>query len=70
MRFGLKKKEHVELEDELLENNKKLKEDIEKDGGLDKHDTFAMIISAYIVIIPVVVLALVVLLGLGYLLFT
>ena len=35
------------------EKEEKLREDIEKSGGLDKKDMLAMILSAYIVIIPV-----------------
>ena len=42
-----------------------LKEEIEKDGGLEKHDRKAMIISAYLIILPVclAVLALIVVLA-------
>ena len=36
------------------EKEEKLREDIEKSGGLEKKDMLAMILSAYIVIIPIV----------------
>lgn len=70
MRFPFKKEEHIKSEERMLEDERVLREKIQKEGGLDKHDAFAMILSAYIVIIPVVLLALTLLLGLGYLLFT
>lgn len=43
------------------EKEKKLKEDIEKDGGLEKHDLGAMVFSALLVILPVALLVLLVL---------
>ncbi len=70
MRFGLKKEAHIKSEERMLEDELKLKEEISKEGGFDKHDAVAMIISAYIVIVPVVLLALCIMLGIGYLLFT
>ena len=70
MRFPFKKEEHIKSEERMLEDERVLREKIQKEGGLDKHDAFAMILSAYIVIIPVVLLALTLLLGLCYLLFT
>lgn len=51
------------------EAEKKLREDIESEGGLDKKDIPAMLLSAYLVIIPAVLGALLLLLLLGYLLF-
>ena len=35
------------------EKEEKLREEIEKSGGLEKKDMLAMILSAYIVIIPI-----------------
>ena len=49
--FGRKRK-LLKKPDE--EKEKKLREDIESEGGLDKKDLPAMILSAYLVIIPVV----------------
>ncbi len=43
------------------EKEEKLREDIEKSGGLDKKDMLAMILSAYLVVIPVVAVVLLVL---------
>ena len=70
MRFGLKKEAHIKSEERMLEDEMKLKEEVNKEGGFDKHDAFAMIISAYLVIIPVVLLALGIMVGIGHLLFT
>ena len=70
MRFGLKKEAHIQSEDRMLEDEKKLMDQVDKEGGLDKKDAFAMILSAYIVIIPVVLIALALLLGIAYLIFT
>ena len=70
MRFGLKKEAHVKSEDRMLEDEKELMDQLQKEGGLDKKDTFAMILSAYIVIIPVVLLVLGLLVGIAYLIFT
>ena len=44
------------------EKLKKLREELDKEGGVEKNDTFAMITSALLVILPV---ALLVLLGLA-----
>ena len=54
----------------MLEDEKELMDQLQKEGGLDKKDAFAMILSAYIVIIPVVLLALGLLVGIAYLIFT
>ena len=70
MRFGLKKEAHIKSEDRMLEDEKKFMDQVDKEGGLDKKDAFAMILSAYIVIIPVVLIALALLLGIAYLIFT
>lgn len=70
MRFGLKKEAHLKSEDRMLEDEKELMDQLQKEGGLDKKDAFAMILSAYIVIIPVVLLALGLLVGIAYLIFT
>ena len=70
MRFGLKKESHIKSEDRMLEDEKELMDQLQKEGGLDKKDAFAMILSAYIVIIPVVLLALGLLVGIAYLIFT
>lgn len=70
MRFGLKKEAHIKSEDRMLEDEKELMDQVKNEGGLDKKDTFAMILSAYIVIIPVVLLALGLLVGISYFIFT
>ena len=70
MRFGLKKEAHIKSEDRMLEDEKELMDQLQKEGGLDKKDAFAMILSAYIVIIPVVLLVLGLLVGIAYLIFT
>ena len=70
MRLGLKKEAHLKSEDRMLEDEKELMDQLQKEGGLDKKDAFAMILSAYIVIIPVVLLALGLLVGIAYLIFT
>ena len=70
MRFGLKKESHIKSEDRMLEDEKELMDQLQKEGGLDKKDAFAMILSAYIVIIPVVLLVLGLLVGIAYLIFT
>ena len=70
MRFGLKKEAHIKSEDRMIEDEKELMDQVKNEGGLDKKDTFAMILSAYIVIIPVVLLALGLLVGIAYLIFT
>ena len=44
---------------------KRLREDIEEMGGLEKQDVPAMLISAFIVILPVAIIALAAVLGLG-----
>ena len=51
------------------ETEEKLREDIAEEGGLDKKDVSAMLISAYLIIIPVALLALLLLCGIGFLLF-
>ena len=40
------------------EKERKLREDIESSGGLDKKDIPAMIFSAYLVILPIAILML------------
>ena len=66
MLFGKKlkliKKPDREKEDQL-------REDIAEDGGLDKKDVPAMLLSAYLIIIPVALVALLLLCGIGFLLF-
>ena len=42
------------------DKEKKLREDIESEGGLEKNDLTAMILSAFLVIIPVALCALLV----------
>ena len=49
------------------EAEKKLREDIEESGGLEKKDLPAMILSAYLVIIPVVAVLLFLFVLLAYL---
>lgn len=51
------------------EKEKKLRDEIDKQGGLEKGDIPAMVISAMLIIVPVAVIALLVLLGIGWLLF-
>ena len=46
-----------------------LREDIVKDGGLEKKDLPAMLLSAYLIIIPVALAALLLLAGIGFLMF-
>lgn len=70
MLFGQRRELSKNTAERLKENEEKLKNELHKDGKVSKKDVFAMIFSAYIVIIPVVLLALLLLLGLGYLLFT
>ena len=43
------------------EKEEKLRNDIANEGGLDKKDMLAMILSAYLVVIPVVAVVLLVL---------
>lgn len=56
MAFGEKFKKIFKKPDK--EKQKKLREDIESGGGLEKKDLPAMILSAYLVIIPVALIAL------------
>ena len=49
------------------EAEKKLREDIENAGGLEKKDLPAMILAAYLVIIPVVIVLLLIFVFLAYL---
>ena len=50
------------LKKDNSEKLKKFQEDLEKEGGVEKNDTFAMILSALLVFLPI---ALLVLLGLA-----
>ena len=49
------------------EKEKRLQKQIEEEGGVEKRDIFAMILSALIVILPVALLALVILALIGLL---
>ena len=49
------------------EKEKQLREQIEEEGGTEKHDMLAMILSAMIVILPVALLVLLVLALVGLL---
>lgn len=49
------------------EAEQKLLDEIEAHGGLEKNDVLAMIISALLMILPVVVIALLVLIGFAFL---
>lgn len=53
------------LKSDASEKRKQLNDDIEKEGGLEKHDFFAMIVSAFIVILPVAILVLLLLAFIG-----
>lgn len=66
MLFG-KKLKLIKKPDE--EKEKKLREEIEEQGGLDKKDIHAMILSAYLIIIPVALLVLLLLGAIGFLMF-
>ena len=66
MLFGKKLKQ---IKKPNRETEEKLREDIAEEGGLDKKDVSAMLISAYLIIIPVALLALLLLCGIGFLLF-
>ena len=52
------------------EKEQKLREQIEAEGGLEKGDLPAMIISALILIVPIALVALLLFLGIGYLFFS
>ena len=51
------------------ETEEKLRENIETEGGLEKKDVPAMLISAFLIFIPVALIALLLLCGIGFLLF-
>ena len=44
-----------------------LREELEKEGGVEKNDNFAMIVSAMLVFLPVALLVLLVLVGIAML---
>lgn len=44
-----------------------LREELEKEGGVEKNDTFAMIVSAMLVFLPVALLVLLLLVGIAML---
>ena len=50
-------------------DEKKLQEDIEKMGGLEKGDFTAMVIAALTTIVPICLLVLLGIVGIGYLVF-
>ena len=66
MLFG-KKLKLIKQPDKNTEEE--LREDIVKDGGLEKKDLPAMLLSAYLIIIPVALAALLLLAGIGFLMF-
>ena len=66
MLFG-KKLKLLKKPDKKVEQ--KLRDEIEEMGGLEKNDIPAMLLSAYLVIIPTALAALFILLFVGWLLF-
>lgn len=50
-------------------DEKKLQEDIERMGGLEKGDFTAMVIAAFTTIVPICLLILLGIVGIGYLVF-
>lgn len=53
------------------EKMEKFKDEIEKEGGLEKYDMFAMIVSALLVLVPVALVVLIVMIliaSIGFLL--
>ena len=62
--FGRKKLKKYREGDE-----KKLQEDIERMGGLEKGDFTAMVIAALTTIVPICLLVLLGIVGIGYLVF-
>ena len=62
--FGRKKLKKYREGDE-----KKLQEDIERMGGLEKGDFTAMVIAALTTIVPICLLILLGIVGIGYLIF-
>ena len=52
------------------EAERKLREQIEQEGGLEKNDMLAMILSAFLVIVPVVLGVLLIFLLIGFLFFS
>ncbi len=52
------------------EKEKKLREQIEEEGGLEKGDIPAMIISALLIIVPIALVLLLLFLAIGFLFFS